>query len=71
MTYGVLPVTYRAYLAQVPNLTDAQKERIMAFLVEARELAMDGGTSEEKHQWFRKYKGKINNYLSAEGYSLK
>jgi hypothetical protein len=71
MTYGVLPVTYKAYLAQVLNLTDIQKERIMAFLVEARELAMDGGTSEEKHQWFRRYKGKINNYLSAEGYTLK
>jgi hypothetical protein len=71
MTYGVLPATYRAYLAQVPELTEAQKQRIMAYLVEARELAMDGGTSEEKHLWFRKYKGKINNYLSAEGYKLK
>ncbi|MBP8302834.1 MAG: DUF3826 domain-containing protein [Phycisphaerae bacterium] len=71
MTYGVLPVTYKAYLDQNPNLTEVQKERIMAFLKEARELAMDGGTSQEKHQWFRKYKGKINNYLSAEGHTLK
>ncbi len=71
MTYGTLPVTYRAYLAQQPDLTDAQKERIMAFLVEARELAMDGGSSNEKHGIFRQYKGKINNYLSAEGYTLK
>jgi hypothetical protein len=71
MTYGVLPVTYRAYLAQVPELTEAQKQQIMAYLMEARELAMDGGTSEEKHMWFRKYKGRINNYLSAQGYKLK
>ncbi len=71
MTYGTLPVTYRAYLAQVPELTDAQKQQIMTYLVEARELAMDGGTSEEKHAVFRKYKGKINNYLSAQGYKLK
>ncbi len=71
MTYGVLPVTYQAYVAKVPELTESQKKQIMAFLVEARELAMDGGTSEEKHLWFRKYKGKINNYLSAQGYSLK
>jgi hypothetical protein len=71
MTYGVLPTTYRAYLAQTPELTEAQKQQIMAFLVEARELAMDGGSSEEKHAVFRKYKGKINNYLSAQGYKLK
>jgi hypothetical protein len=71
MTYGVLPVTYRAYLAQTPELTEAQKQQIMAYLVEARELAMDGGTSEEKHAVFRQYKGKINNYLSAQGYKLK
>lgn len=71
MTYGILPATYQAYVAKVPGLTEPQKERIMAYLVEARELAMDGGTSEEKHLWFRKYKGKINNYLSAEGYTLK
>jgi hypothetical protein len=71
MTYGVLPTTYQAYLAKVPELTEPQKKQIMAFLVEARELAMDGGTSEEKHAVFRKYKGKINNYLSAQGYSLK
>ena len=70
MTYGILPVTYRAYLAQAPELTEAQRQQIMAYLVEARELAMDGGTSEEKHAWFRKYKGKINNYLSAQGYKL-
>jgi|GEM_PF-27622 len=71
MTYGVLQATYRTYLAQLPELSETQKQQIMAFLVEARELAMDGGTSEEKHQWFRKYKGKINNYLSSQGYKLK
>jgi hypothetical protein len=64
-------VTYRAYLTQVPELTEAQKQQIMTYLVEARELAIDGGTSEEKHAVFRKYKGKINNYLSAQGYKLK
>jgi L-ribulose-5-phosphate 3-epimerase len=71
MTYGVLQVTYDQYLAMLPDLTGEQKKQIMAFLIEAREIAMDGGTSEEKHQWFRKYKGKINNYLSAAGYDLK
>jgi L-ribulose-5-phosphate 3-epimerase len=71
MTYGVLQVTYNQYLAMLPDLTDEQKKQIMTYLVEAREIAMDGGSSEEKHQWFRKYKGKINNYLAAAGYDLK
>jgi hypothetical protein len=71
MTYGTLPVTYSAYLKQTPELTEVQKQQIMAYLVEARELAMDGGTSDEKHAVFRKYKGEINNYLSAQGYKLK
>jgi len=70
MTYGVVQATYNAYLAQQPKLTEPQKQKIMEFLVEARELAMDGGSSEEKHRIFRKYKGKINNYLVAEGYTL-
>lgn len=71
MTYGVLQVTYRAYLEMLPALTDAQKAQIHAWLVEAREHAMDSGTSEEKHQWFGKFKGRINNYLAAAGYDLK
>ena len=71
MTYGVLPLTYRGYLNLLPELTDSQKKKIMTLLTEARELAMTGGSSEEKHAWFGKYKGKINNFLSAEGYDLK
>lgn len=71
MTYGVLGKTYQAYLDLLPDLTEKQKSKIMDWLVEAREIAMDGGSSEEKHYWFGKYKGKINNYLSAEGYDLK
>jgi len=71
MTYGVCLVTYNQYLKMLPDLSDKQKEKIMALLVEARENAMDAGSSNEKHKWFRKYKGKINNYLSSAGYDLK
>ncbi len=71
MTYGILGNTYEGYLALLPDLTQEQKEKIMDWLVEAREIAMDAGSSEEKHYWFGQYKGKINNYLSAEGYDLK
>ena len=71
MTYGVVPLTYNGYLEMLPELTEEQKATIMAYLMEAREIAMDGGTSKEKHGWFNKYKGRINNYLSAQGFDLK
>lgn len=70
MTYGVVPLTYKGYLDMLPELTEAQKEVIYEHLVEAREYAMDAGSSHQKHWWFGKYKGKINNYLSAQGYDL-
>jgi hypothetical protein len=71
MTYGVLNVTYTAYQDMIPTLTDGQKTRIYEWLKEAREQAMDEGSSENKHKVFGKYKGRINNYLSAEGYDLR
>jgi hypothetical protein len=71
MTYGVLPITYKGYCDMVLGLTDEQKRQIKVWLIEAREHAMDAGTSDEKHKWFGKYKGRINNYLSAAGYDMK
>jgi hypothetical protein len=71
MTYGVVPLTYGVYLKMYPDLTDEQKAQIIAWLTEARELAMDGSTSDEKHAVFGKYKGRINNYLSKAGYDAK
>lgn len=71
MTYGVLPLTYGVYQKMYPDLTDEQKAQIKAWLTEAREIAMDGSTSEEKHAVFGKYKGRINNYLSKAGYDAK
>ena len=70
MTYNVVSVTYKAMTDMIPSLKQNEKEQIMAWLVEARELAMDAESSEKKHWWFGKYKGKINNYLSAQGYDL-
>jgi Spy/CpxP family protein refolding chaperone len=70
MTYGVLPITMTAYNDMLPNLTQEQRAQMLAWLTEAREHAMDGGTSEQKHAWFGKYKGRINNYLSAAGIDM-
>jgi Protein of unknown function (DUF3826) len=71
MTYRVMPITYTAYLDMIPALTAEQKEKIYNWLKEARELAMDEGSSEDKHKVFGKYKGRINNYLSTQGYDMK
>lgn len=70
LTYNVLNVTYGATLDMIPSLTEEEKDQIYVWLVEAREHAIDGGSSREKHGWFGKYKGRINNYLSARGYDL-
>lgn len=70
LTYNVLNVTYTATLEMVPSLTEVQKRRIYTWLVEARELAIDAASSKDKHGVFGRYKGRINNYLSQEGYDL-
>lgn len=71
LTYNVLHVTYTAYQEMVPTLTDDQKKQILDWLTEAREKAMDAESSEKKHAWFGKYKGRINNYLSKSGIDMK
>lgn len=71
MTYGAFPKTYGNYLAMIPDLSEEQKTQIKTWLLEAREHAMDGGSSKEKLGWFGKYKGKITNYLTAAHYDLK
>lgn len=71
MTYNVMNVTYAAYLDMILSLTAEEKQTIYNWLKEAREKAMDEGSSDDKHKVFGKYKGKINNYLSARGYDMK
>lgn len=70
MTYGVVMVTYKATLEMIPSLKEEEKAQIYAWLVEAREFAMDAENSKKKHEAFGKYKGRINNYLSKRGYDL-
>ena len=70
MTYNKLKVTYDGYCEIVPGLTEKDKAKVLALLKEAREEAMDGVSAEEKSAIFKRYKGKINIYLSAEGYDV-
>jgi hypothetical protein len=71
MTFGVLMVTYNSHLDMIPSLKKEEKAQIFAWLLEARELALDAESSNKKHEVFGKYKGRINNYLTARGYDLK
>jgi hypothetical protein len=71
MTYNTVHVTYNAYNQFVPTLTDVQKAKILEFLKAGREEAMDGGSQEEKATIFKKYKGRIANYLHGEGIDIK
>ncbi len=70
LTYNVCPNTYAAFQDMILDLKPEEKEQIHIWLLEAREHAIDGGSSKEKHGWFGKYKGRINNYLSKQGYDL-
>ena len=70
MTYGVVMVTYKATTDMIPSLKEEEKAQIMAWLIEAREFALDAENSNKKHEAFGKYKGRINNYLSKRGYDL-
>lgn len=70
MTYGRLKRDYKAMLEMIPTLTELEKAQVLVWLKEAREYAMDGGDSKQKHWWFDKYRGRTNNWLSARGYNL-
>lgn len=70
ITFNKVKVTYEAYLDEIPTLMDEEKAQIYAWMVEARELALDAESSKMKHDVFNKYKGRVNNYLSKRGYDL-
>jgi hypothetical protein len=71
MTYGIVKGTYDSYCNMIPSLKEEEKKQLMAWLVEAREHAIDASSSEKKHEWFGKYKGRFNNYLSKQGYDIR
>ena len=47
MTYNKVKVTYDAYCAIVPNLTESDKSKISELLKAAREEAIDGGSAHD------------------------
>lgn len=71
MTYHMLHVRYNDFIDLLPDLTEAEKNRVHHWLVEAREFSMDFETPRKMRQMFTKYRGRINNYLAARGYDLR
>jgi hypothetical protein len=69
LTGGQMTATLRNYPEIVPNLTEDDKAMITKTLLEAREEAMDSGSKNERIAIFKKYKGRINNYLNAHGHN--
>jgi len=70
MTYGKVGFTYNAYCSILPKLTDEDKAKITELLKQAREVAMDGGSSGEKTAIFQEYKAQINQYLNSRGFDV-
>jgi hypothetical protein len=71
MTYHKLQVTYNGYLEMLPRLTGEQKQVVFDTLKQARDRAVYAGSAEEKTAIFDRSKGRVNNYLSSQGYDLK
>ncbi|TYR37980.1 DUF3826 domain-containing protein [Sphingobacterium phlebotomi] len=55
----------------LPDLNEEEKVVIIEYLKEARENALNVQTNKERNQWFAKYRGRANNYLSKQGYDLR
>lgn len=70
MTYNKVQVTYDAYCDIVPGLSDQEKAKILELLKAAREVALDGGSADEKTAIFQTYKDQINAMLDANGHDV-
>jgi len=71
LTVNKVEVTYNAYGQIFHGLTDEQKAFILKNLKAAREEAIDANAMTEKSAFFKKYKIKIEAYLTSQGYDVK
>jgi len=71
LTINKVEVTFKAYGQIFPGLTDVQKAFILKNLKTARSEAIDAGSMNEKSAFFKKYKDRIEAYLTAQGYDVK
>ena len=71
LTINKVHITYNAYQQIFHDLTPEQNAFILKNLKAAREEAIDAGAMTEKSAFFKKYKIKIEAYLTAQGYDVK
>lgn len=71
LTINKVKITFHAYGEIFHGLTDEQDAFILKNLKAARERAIDAGSMTEKSAFFKKYKIKIEAYLTAQGYDVK
>lgn len=71
LTIYKVKITYNAYQQIFPGLTAEQNAVILKNLKAAREQAIDAGTMPEKSAFFKKYKIKMEAYLTTQGYDVK
>jgi hypothetical protein len=71
LTVNKVKVTYDAYGQIFHGLTAEQNTFILKNLKAAREEAIDAMSMTEKSAFFKKYKIKIEAYLTAQGYDVK
>jgi hypothetical protein len=71
LTINKVKVTFNVYGEIFHGLTEEQKAFILKNLKMAREEAIDAGPMTEKSAFFKKYKIKIEAYLTAQGYDVK
>lgn len=71
MTYSGFQKELSRFEELLPTLTDEHKKVVIGHLEEARENALNVLTGRERNQWFAKYRGRANNYLSKQGYDLR
>ena len=71
ITINKVKITFNAYGEIFPGITAEHKAFILKNLKAAREEAIDAGSMPEKSAFFKKYKIKIEAYLTAHGFDVK
>lgn len=71
LTVNKVKITFNAYQEIFHGLTQEQNAFILKNLKAAREEAIDAGSMNEKSAFFKKYKIKIEAYLTSQGYDVK
>ena len=71
LTINKVKITYNAYQQIFHGLTAEQNAVILKNLKAAREQAIDAGSMPEKSLFFKKYKIKMEAYLTTQGYDVK